>query len=143
MAMEVLMLCLPSICPLLRKTLTLREYPVHTRDDMVKQMIGFRSKFQNYKLYAQATIDKMFTEKEMKGALKLQVNYFTNSYLRNDGNGKFTLIPLPLSTQVGNMNGMLAEDFDGDGNLDVLLVGNDYGTDVSIGRYAVPAMDYS
>ena len=33
------------------------------------------------------------------------------------------------------MNGMVAEDFDGDGNLDVLLVGNDYGTDVSIGRY--------
>ena len=30
---------------------------------------------------------------------------------------------------------MLAEDFDGDGNLDVLMVGNDFGTDVSIGRY--------
>jgi hypothetical protein len=77
----------------------------------------------------------MFTEKEMKDVLKLQVNYFTNSFLRNDGNGKFTLVPLPLSTQVSNINGMLAEDFDGDGNLDVLLVGNDYGTDVSIGRY--------
>jgi hypothetical protein len=121
--------------PTSQEDTTLREYPVHTRDDMVKQMIGFRSKFQNYKLYGQATIDKMFSEKEMKGALKLQVNYFTNSYLRNDGNGKFTLIPLPLNTQIGNMNGMLAEDFDGDGNLDVLLVANDYGTDVSIGRY--------
>jgi hypothetical protein len=86
-------------------------------------------------LYAQANIDKMFTEKEMKGALKLQVNYFSNSFLRNDGNGKFTLTPLPLNTQIANINGMLAEDFDGDGNLDVLLVGNDYGTDVSIGRY--------
>jgi hypothetical protein len=77
----------------------------------------------------------MFTEKEMKDVLKVQANYFSNSFLRNDGNGKFTLIPLPLNTQVANMNGMLAEDFDGDGNLDVLLVGNDYGTDVSIGRY--------
>jgi hypothetical protein len=121
--------------PTSQEDTTLREYPIHTRDDMVKQMIGFRSKFQNYKLYAQATIDKMFSEKEMKGAMKLQVNYFSNSYLRNDGNGKFTLIPLPLNTQVANMNGMLAEDFDGDGNLDVLMVGNDYGTDVSIGRY--------
>lgn len=121
--------------PTSQEDTTMREYPVHTRDDMVKQMIGFRSKFQNYKLYAQATIDKMFTEKEMKEVLKLQVNYFTNSYLRNDGNGKFTLVALPLSTQIANMNGMIAEDFDGDGNLDVLLVGNDYGTDVSIGRY--------
>jgi hypothetical protein len=121
--------------PTSQEDTTMREYPIHTRDDMVKQMIGFRSKFQNYKLYAQATIDKMFTEKEMKGALKLQVNYFSNSFLRNDGYGKFTLVPLPLSTQISNINGMLAEDFDGDGNLDVLLVANDYGTDVSIGRY--------
>jgi hypothetical protein len=121
--------------PASQEDTTLREYPVHTRDDMVKQMIGFRSKFQNYKSYATATIDKMFTEQEMKGVLKLQANYFSNSYLRNEGNGKFTLIPLPINTQYANINGMVAEDFDGDGNLDVLLVGNDYGTDVSMGRY--------
>jgi len=30
---------------------------------------------------------------------------------------------------------MVADDFDGDGNLDVLLAGNDYGTEVSVGRY--------
>ena len=30
---------------------------------------------------------------------------------------------------------MLADDFDGDGNLDVLINGNDFGTEVSIGRY--------
>lgn len=30
---------------------------------------------------------------------------------------------------------MLAEDFDGDGNLDLLAVGNDYGTETSVGRY--------
>ena len=126
---------LTKYLPTSQEDTTLREYPVNTRDDMVKQMIGFRSKFQNYKLYAQATIDKMFTAQEMKGALKLQANYFSNSFLRNDGNGKFTLIPLPMSTQISNLNGMVTEDFDGDGNLDVLLVGNDYGTDVSMGRY--------
>jgi hypothetical protein len=30
---------------------------------------------------------------------------------------------------------MVAEDFDGDGNLDVVMNGNDYGTEVSTGRY--------
>jgi len=43
--------------------------------------------------------------------------------------------PLPVNTQFSCLNGMLAEDFDGDGNLDILAAGNDYGTDVSIGRY--------
>ena len=98
-------------------------------------MIFFRSKFQNYKSYAVAPFDQMFTPEEMKGVLKMQANYFANSYIRNEGNGKFTLLPLPVNTQFSCMNGMLAEDFDGDGNLDVLMVGNDYGTDVSVGRY--------
>ncbi|WP_147203720.1 FG-GAP-like repeat-containing protein [Segetibacter aerophilus] len=114
---------------------TRKEYPAHVRDDMTKQLISFRSKFQNYKKYANATFDKMFTEEEMKGALKLQVNYFNNSYVRNDGNGKFTMSSLPLETQYSCMNGMLSEDFDGDGNLDLLATGNDYGTEVSVGRY--------
>jgi len=112
-----------------------REYPVHSRDDIVKQIISFRSKFQNYKSYASSTFDKMFTAKEMEGALSLQANYFSNSYLRNNGDGKFELTPLPVNTQFSCLNGMLAEDFDGDGNLDILAAGNDYGTDVSIGRY--------
>lgn len=121
--------------PASQEDTTRREYPVHTRDDMTKQMNFFKSKFQNYKSYASATFSQMFTPEEMKGALNLQANYFSNSYIRNDGNGKFTITPLPLNTQYSCMNGMTAEDFDGDGNLDLLMVGNDYGTDVSIGRY--------
>ncbi|MDB5211710.1 MAG: repeat protein, partial [Sediminibacterium sp.] len=31
--------------------------------------------------------------------------------------------------------GMVVDDFDGDNNLDVLINGNDYGTEVSTGRY--------
>ncbi|MCY7422280.1 MAG: VCBS repeat-containing protein, partial [Chitinophagaceae bacterium] len=126
----------PSIyLPTSQQDTTKREYPAHVRDDMTKQLISFRSKFQNYKAYATATFDKMFTPEEMRGVLKLQANYFSNSYIRNDGNGKFTLSPMPSETQYSCMNGMLAEDFDGDGNLDLLAVGNDYGTEVSVGRY--------
>jgi hypothetical protein len=112
-----------------------REFPVHTRDDMVKQMIMFRSKFQNYKSYATATIDSMFTQAELKNALILDANYFASSYLKNIGNGRFQLIPLPAQAQYSCINGMLVEDFNGDGNLDVLMNQNDYGTEVSVGRY--------
>jgi hypothetical protein len=55
--------------------------------------------------------------------------------LQNDGDGKFAMIPLPKAAQISTINGMVADDFDGDGNLDVLINGNDFGTEVSIGRY--------
>ena len=112
-----------------------REFPVHTRDDITKQMIMFRSKFQNYKTYATATFDKMFTPEEIKGALILEANDFANSYLKNMGNGKFEMRPLPTVAQYSCLNGMVAEDFDGDGNLDLLINGNDFSTEVSVGRY--------
>ncbi|GAC1382223.1 MAG: VCBS repeat-containing protein [Ginsengibacter sp.] len=114
---------------------TKKEFPAHTKDDMTKQMIMFRSKFINYKSYAEASFDKMFTKDDLKGALKLEANYFSNSYMKNMGNGKFEITPLPSKTQFSCMNGMLVEDFDGDGNLDLLVNGNDYSTEVSVGRY--------
>ncbi len=126
----------PSIyLPASQKDPQKREYPAQVRDDMVKQMIGFRSKFQNYKLYAEATFDKMFTKDEMKGALMLEANNFSHCYIRNEGNNRFGIIPLPSTAQFSCLNGMVAEDIDGDGNLDVVINGNDYGTEVSVGRY--------
>lgn len=111
------------------------EFPVHTRDDMTKQLISFKSKFQNYRSYASASIGQMFTNEEMDNVLKLQANWFSSSVITNGGNGKFSIKPLPVTAQFSCLNGMVAEDFDGDGHLDILAVGNDYGTEVSVGRY--------
>lgn len=114
---------------------TKMEFPVHTRDDAVKQMIGLRTKFQNYKSFALATIDQLFTKEQLKNALIVRANDLSSVFCRNDGNGKFTLFPLPALAQISVIDGMTVDDFDGDGNLDVLINGNDFGTEVSIGRY--------
>lgn len=126
----------PSLwLPTSQKDTSRKEYPVNMRDDAIKQMIGLRSKFQNYKSYATATIDKLFSKDQLKKALILHANNFNSVYCRNDGNGKFSIKPLPMQAQISALEGMIAEDFDGDGNTDVLINGNDWGTDVSIGRY--------
>lgn len=114
---------------------TMKEFPAQTRDDVIKQMIGMRRKFQKYQTFAVATMDDILTEEERKDALHLTANYFSSSYIRNDGDGKFTIKQLPLPAQVSVLNGMTVDDFDGDGNLDVAINGNDYGTEVSVGRY--------
>jgi ASPIC and UnbV/FG-GAP-like repeat len=112
-----------------------KEFPAQGRDDLLKQINAMRKKFPSYKSYAVATMDQVLTEEERKGAYIFQANDFETALLRNNGNGGFTLIPLPKEAQLSVINGMVADDFDGDGNLDVLMNGNDYGTDVTIGRY--------
>jgi hypothetical protein len=94
-----------------------------------------RRRFQNYKSYANATMDELFTPEERKDALRLKVNTLKSVYVRNDGEGKFIMTALPLEAQVSVLCGMVVEDFDRDGNLDVVINGNDYGADVSIGRF--------
>ncbi|MES2829443.1 MAG: VCBS repeat-containing protein [Bacteroidota bacterium] len=113
----------------------LKEFPMAGRDDMAKQMISMKKKFTNYKSYAKATLDEVLSPEQREGALRLKANMLKSCYLRNDGNGKFTLIPLPMQAQISAISGMEVGDFDSDGNLDVMMSGNDYGTDASIGRY--------
>lgn len=70
----------------------------------------------------------------MKDAQHLKATMLQSCYLRNEANGKFAMISLPKQAQVSVLNGMVANDFDGDGNLDLLLNGNDFGMAVSIER---------
>jgi hypothetical protein len=114
---------------------TKKEFPAYGRDDLIKQMIAMRSRFQSYRTYANATMDSVLTEEQRKDAIIYHANNLRSGYIRNDGNGKFTLQPLPMQAQLSMLCGMAIDDFDGDGNLDVVINGNDYGTDVSTGRY--------
>ncbi|MCU7547915.1 VCBS repeat-containing protein [Chitinophagaceae bacterium LB-8] len=126
----------PSLfLPVSQNDTTRKEFPAHLRDEVIKQMISLRTKFQNYHSFAIAPMDEMLTEEQRKDALRLQANYLQSAYMRNDGNGKFILLPLPMQAQISVLNGMVAEDFDGDGNLDLVINGNDYGAEVSVGRY--------
>jgi len=112
-----------------------KEFPAQSRDDILKQMISIRKRFETYKSFANAPMDSLLTKDQLKGALKMHANYFSSAFLKNNGNGKFTMTALPVQAQISVVNGMSVGDFDGDGNLDVAINGNDYGTEPSLGRY--------
>jgi hypothetical protein len=55
-------------------------------------------------------------------------------WVENLGDGKFKVHELPTIAQIAPMNGMIAEDINADGLMDLLMVGNDYGNEIFIGR---------
>ncbi|OIN58367.1 VCBS repeat-containing protein [Arsenicibacter rosenii] len=113
----------------------MQEYTFHGREDLIKQMIAMRARFPYYKDFTTATIDKLLKPEEREKALVLEANYFQSSYLENKGDGTFAIRPLPALAQLAPIFGMVASDVDRDGNLDVMLVGNDYSGEVLMGRY--------
>jgi hypothetical protein len=110
-------------------------YPVHFWDELNSQSPKFRKKFSYYRQYGKATINDVLTPEDLKGALILKANQMASCYIENLGNSKFKSSTLPMLTQVAPVNGMVTDDFNEDGNLDVLMVGNDYGNEVFAGRY--------
>lgn len=112
-----------------------QEYSFHGREDLIKQMIAMRRRFPYFKDFTSASIDKLLTPEERQSALVLEANYLQSAYVENKGDGTFTIHPLPVQAQLAPIFGMVADDVDRDGNLDVIIVGNDYGGEVLTGRY--------
>ncbi|MHA6246757.1 VCBS repeat-containing protein [Pontibacter sp. CAU 1760] len=114
---------------------SMKPYPMHTRDDLNAQMPRTRNLYPRYEQFALATIDQVIPVAEREGAMTMQATHFQSSYIENLGQGKFKLHVLPQAAQLAPVFGIHPDDVDGDGNLDLLLVGNDYGTEVFTGRY--------
>ena len=53
---------------------------------------------------------------------------------QNNGNLTFRLNPLPIEAQFSTLQSILVGDFNADKHPDVLLCGNDHGSDVDSGR---------
>ncbi|WP_282056602.1 VCBS repeat-containing protein [Maribacter luteus] len=113
---------------------TYKSYPTNFWGDLYGQSPLFRAKFNSYKEYAKTTENDLLTPKEMKDAMKLSVNYDKSSYFENLGNGKFKSHPLPLEAQIAPINRMAVTDYDNDDISDLLLIGNNFGNEVFIGR---------
>jgi hypothetical protein len=77
----------------------------------------------------------LFAGDELKNSMKLTANYFSSSFIRNNGHGQFSVEPLPAVVQRSAINSMIADDFDKDGKFDICINTNDFGTDPANGRY--------
>lgn len=112
-----------------------KEFASDSRDDLIAQLPFLKKRFLTYNKFATTSFDHVFTPQELENAIRYTANNFRSCLIRNNGNGTFTMEPLPAMAQYSAINGMITDDFDGDGNLDICMSTNDYGTMPSYGRY--------
>ncbi|MGB5436296.1 MAG: hypothetical protein WBM98_10435, partial [Maribacter sp.] len=62
-----------------------------------------------------------------------QVKSFASVYLENKGN-TFVAHQLPVQAQVSSINQILVDDYDNDGNLDALIAGNLFSSEIETPR---------
>ncbi len=125
----------PLISYYLRDSIgTKREYLYHPWQDVTKQYVGIRKKFNSFGEFGTSTLPEMFSDGLLDDATVLSFNYMESSWIENLGNSKFELHPLPIEAQLAPIYGILPIDLNNDQNTDLLLIGNDYGMEVQQGR---------
>ena len=111
-----------------------KSYPIHARDDAVRQLVKIKKRFEKYSDFGNTTFTKLmgsgFESEDYLFATQL-----SSSYLENKGNGEFEFHELPQEVQVAPIQDILVNDFDGDGYVDALLSGNDFTGEKNNGWY--------
>ena len=109
------------------------KFPLRGRECSSQQIPGIMEKFPDYESFSTATLEEVYTEKELKNSLHYQVKSFSSIYLENKG-GKLIAHRLPNEAQISSINQIIVKDYDGDGNLDALIAGNLHWSEVETTR---------
>ncbi len=110
------------------------SYPIEMRDELARSVPAIAQRFPTYASYAQKKITDVFTPSELARTATKNAYTFATSLVRNNGDGSFTVVPLPTEAQLAPVYGILASDVDADGHTDLLLGGNFDGVPPALGR---------
>ncbi|RLD30602.1 MAG: hypothetical protein DRI70_00680 [Bacteroidetes bacterium] len=105
-----------------------------SKDELVKQLPGINKTYLSYNDFSSASIEEIFGKEKLQTARKNQVFQLATCYFENVGQGMFEMRVLPFEAQISTVNDIYVEDFNNDGFLDLLLVGNNFEISTQLSR---------
>ena len=112
-----------------------KSYPYVTRDELLEQISMMRTRFPDYKSYADAALTDIFTKSELAGAKKLTANYLRTACFMSNASAMLQPVTLPVQAQYSPVFTITTLDFDTDGHKDLLLCGNINNARIRYGKY--------
>lgn len=109
--------------------------PARGKECSTEQMPFVSEKFKTYKDFASATIVDIYGKDKLESGIALKANDFYSYILWNE-EGSFSYQKLPVFAQAFPVNDIQVLDYNEDGNLDIVLIGNEYNTE-----YETPRLD--
>jgi len=113
-----------SVDPILCYYIQGKSYPAVARDELLDQISTMRTKFSDYKSYADATLHDIFSDQELLNAGHLKATCFASTAFVSTANGKYQQLNLPVAAQQSPVYAIGIADVDDDGIKDIILGGN-------------------
>ncbi len=98
-------------------------------------MPSLLKRIDTYHEWASSELGEIYDSTRLDRALRLEATTLESMVMINDGEGGFTLHPLPTLAQLAPVFGIGLADFDGDGHCDVALAQNFFSTQEETGPY--------
>jgi len=106
-----------------------------SRDELIAQVNPFGSNFPDYDSFAKIQEKDLFSILNIAKYDSLIAESFQSSVFLNDGNGRFTIIPMPVEAQFSPVYSIHTMDINNDDYPDLVLGGNQSNTRVSTGKF--------
>jgi hypothetical protein len=124
-----------SVLPILTYFLDKQAYTIASRDQIASVYPAIKARFNNYESFASQAFSGIFPKEESDNFNMWEATELRSMYIENKGNWQFDFHPLPMEAQFAPVQTIQTDDFDNDGNKDILLLGNDYTPDFMTGQY--------
>jgi hypothetical protein len=103
-----------------------RDFPIHQKRELTNQLVTLKKQNLKASDYAKKSIDQLFPPEVIKRSLVKQVEVPESVIAVNEGNGKFGIKELPFRVQLSCICGISCADVNNDGNLDLIMGGNNF-----------------
>jgi hypothetical protein len=112
-----------------------RRYTYMNKDELTSQLNILKKQFLEYRPFAECGFEQVFSAEMLKGAVHHRAVTFASSWGKYLGKGQYALEALPTEAQFAPIFNFTQADINGDGQKEILSVGNWYGIRPSLGRY--------
>jgi hypothetical protein len=124
-----------SIDPILNFYVDGKSFPYLTRDELLGQLASLRQRFTSYEKFSDAGMSDFFNETELQNAKKLSSTHQETTVLLSTVGEKYEMVILPVQAQFSPISDILTTDLNKDGNIDILLLGNNDFYKLRIGKF--------
>ncbi|MBV6442060.1 MAG: CRTAC1 family protein [Haliscomenobacteraceae bacterium CHB4] len=104
-----------------------KDMPIAMKKELTGQIPSLKKTSLKHVDYAKKSIQDLFPAEVLNKGIAMEGNYFQSAVALNEGNGRFTMIPLPKEVQFSCVCAIWCGDLDGDGKNDLVMAGNDAG----------------
>jgi len=115
-----------TIEQVITQTVDGKDKPLHQKKDIVAQMSSLKKKNLKASDYARRSIQELFPKTVINNSRVRKVNTSETILVINKGDGNFEIKALPARAQLSCVCGITCTDIDQDGNLDIVMGGNDF-----------------